>query len=57
MPTNHSSSSAFNLLDDTHSKKIVTLTTYSWDVESTHDLIDSKYLKKFLNNLINVLQM
>jgi NADPH-dependent 7-cyano-7-deazaguanine reductase QueF-like protein len=50
MPTNNSSSSAFNLLNGTHSKKIVTLTTYSWDVKSTHDLIDSKYLKISLNN-------
>jgi hypothetical protein len=29
-------------------KKIVTLTTYSWDVESTHDLLNSKYFKKNL---------
>jgi len=35
-----SSSSAFNFLKAAHSKKIVTLTTYSWDVESTHDLVD-----------------
>jgi hypothetical protein len=41
MATNHSSSYAFNSIDDKHREKVLTHTTYSWDVENTHDLIDS----------------
>jgi hypothetical protein len=41
MVTSHSFHHEFNLNNDTHQEKIATLTTYSWDVESTHDLIDS----------------
>jgi hypothetical protein len=39
--TNHSSSYAFNSIDDKHREKVLTHTTYSWDIENTHDLINS----------------
>jgi hypothetical protein len=41
MPTSHSSYHAFNSNSNTQLKKIATLITYLWDVENTHDLIDS----------------
>ncbi len=47
--TSHSSSHTFNSINDTHWKQIVTPTTYSWDVENTLDLIDSKYFLNCLN--------
>jgi hypothetical protein len=28
-------------INDTHKQKVATLKTYSWDVQNTHDLIDS----------------
>jgi hypothetical protein len=40
MATNHSSCHPFNSNHDTHLKKVATLTTYSWDVENTYDLIN-----------------
>jgi hypothetical protein len=39
--TSHSSFHAFNSINDTPQKKVVTHTTHSWDVKNTHDLIDS----------------
>jgi hypothetical protein len=39
MPRSHSSYHAFN--SNKIKIKIATLITYLWDVESTHDLIDS----------------
>jgi hypothetical protein len=41
MATNHSCSYAFNSIDDKHREKALVYTTYSWDVENTHDLINS----------------
>jgi hypothetical protein len=42
MVTNHSYSYAFNAIDDKHTEeKVLTHTTYSWDVENTHDSINS----------------
>ncbi len=35
MRTSHSSSHAFNLINDTHWEKVATPTTYSWEVENT----------------------
>jgi hypothetical protein len=46
--TSHSSSHTFNPINDTHWEKVVTPITYSWDVESTHDLIYSKIFSNFL---------
>ncbi len=45
----HSSFHAFKSINDTHWKKVVT-STYSWNVESTHDLIDSLYFQDCLNS-------
>jgi hypothetical protein len=41
MSTTHSFSYAFNLINNTHWEKVVTSIKYSWDVESTNDLINS----------------
>jgi hypothetical protein len=49
MPTSHSSSHEFNSINNTHQEKIITSTTYSWDVKNTHDLIDSWYFQDYLN--------
>jgi hypothetical protein len=49
MPTSHSSSHTFNSFNNTHQEKIITSTTYSWDVKNTHDLIDSSYFQDYLN--------
>jgi hypothetical protein len=50
MKTTNSSSYAFNSINDRHWEKVVTLTTYSWDVENTHDLIDPQYFQDCLNS-------
>jgi hypothetical protein len=49
MAASHSSSHAFHLINDTHFLKIATFTTYSRDVESTHDLINENYFQICLN--------
>jgi hypothetical protein len=41
MATSHSSSHAFNSNNNTYEDKIATSTTYSWDMESTNDLINA----------------
>jgi hypothetical protein len=41
MEISHASFYEFNSINDTHLKKVATLTTYLWDVKNTHDLIDS----------------
>jgi hypothetical protein len=41
MPTTHSFSYSFNLINNTYWEKFSTSIKYSWDVESTNDLIDS----------------
>ncbi len=49
MAINHSYFHAFNLVNEKHWKKVIT-STYSWNVESTYDLIDSLYFQDCLNN-------
>jgi hypothetical protein len=41
MATTHASFHAFNSINFKHREKVITLTTYSWDVENTHDPINS----------------
>jgi hypothetical protein len=57
MATNHSSSHAFNPINDTHREKVVTLSTYSWDVKNTHNLIFFEKIKIENNTCLHIIYL